>query len=91
MNQALVEALDGIEYFDLNHITDDVIVDTMINYLAESIFLQVIMDAGKSWNKAGTITQAVAAENELRELIKVVVDKNMAPRLAGNVRSLSAG
>lgn len=89
MNHALVEALDGVDTFDPQCITDDVIVDTMIGYLAESIFLQIVMDAGEAWNKAETPTQAMRAETELQELIKVVVDKHMAPKLTGNVRSLS--
>lgn len=38
MNHALVEALDGVAIFDPQQITDGVIVDTMICYLAESIF-----------------------------------------------------
>ena len=70
-------------------ITDNVIVDTMIGYLAESIFLQMVMDSDKAWNKADTPAQAIRAETELRELIKVVVDKHMAPKLAGNVRNVS--
>ncbi|MDP2610464.1 MULTISPECIES: hypothetical protein [unclassified Oceanobacter] len=89
MNHALVEALDGVETFDPQCITDDVIVDTMIGYLAESIFLQMVMDSDKAWNKADTPAQAMRAETELRELIKVVVDKHMAPKLAGNVRNVS--
>jgi hypothetical protein len=89
MNHALVEALDGVEIFDPNCITDDVIVDTMIGYLAESIFLQMVMDAGKAWNKADTAAQTMRAETDLRELIKVVVDKHMAPKIDGNVRSFT--
>lgn len=89
MNHALVEALDGVETFDPECITDDVIVDTMIGYLAESIFLQMVMDSDKAWNKAGTPAQAMCAETDLRELIKVVVDKHMAPKLAGNVRTFT--
>jgi len=89
MNHALVEALDGVETFDPQFITDDVIVDTMIGYLAESIFLQIVMDAGKAWNKAETPAQAMRAETDLQELIKVVVDKHLAPKLAGNARSFS--
>lgn len=89
MNYALVEALDGIQTFDPQCITNDVIVDTMIGYLAESIFLQMVMDSDKSWNKADSPAQAMRAETELRELIKVVVDKHMAPKLAGNVRNVS--
>ncbi len=89
MNHALVEALDGVETFDPSCITDDVIVDTMIGYLAESIFLQIVMDAGKAWNKAETATQALRAESDLRELIKVVVDKHMGSKMNSNVRSFT--
>lgn len=89
MNHALVEALDGIDIFDPSCITDDVIVDTMICYLAESIFLQIVMDSGKAWNKAETAAQALMAETELRELVKVVVDNHMAPKFAGKARSFS--
>lgn len=89
MNHALVEALDGVEIFDPQCITDDVIVDIMIGYLAESIFLQMVMDSDKAWNKADTTAQAIRAETELRELIKVVVDKHMATKLKGNVRNIT--
>lgn len=89
MNHALVEALDGVDTFDPECITDEVIIDTMIGYLSESIFLQMVMDSGKAWNKADTPAQAMRAETELRELIKVVVDKHMAPKLTSNVRSFT--
>jgi hypothetical protein len=89
MNHALVEALDGIAVFDPTNITDDIIITIMINYLSEAVFLQIVMDAGKAWTNAETATQAVTAENTLRELIKVIVDKNMAPRLKKNTRTFT--
>jgi len=89
MNHALVEALDGVDTFDPQCITDDVIVDTMIGYIAESIFLQIVMDSNRAWNKTDSPALAIRAETELHELTKVVVDKHMAPKLAGNVRSFT--
>ncbi len=89
MNHALVEALDEVEIFNPESITDDVIVNIMISYLSESIFLQIVMDGGKAWNKAETSTQAIYAEKELRELIKVIVDRHMAPKLSDNLRSIT--
>jgi len=90
MNHALVEALDGVEVFDPECITDDVIVNTMIGYLAESVFIQIVMDAGDAWNKAEKESQSISAENDLRELIKVVVDHHMASKFGGNVRSFTS-
>ncbi|WP_426724088.1 hypothetical protein [Enterobacter cloacae complex sp. 339J8] len=43
MNDALVEALNGKSTFDPSDITDDVIIETMICYLTDSIFLQITM------------------------------------------------
>lgn len=89
MNHALVEALEGVETFDPNAITDEVIVDIMISYLADGVFLQIVTDGGEAWTKGKAPTQVMAAENMLRELIKVVVDKHMAPKFEGRVRSFS--
>jgi hypothetical protein len=89
MGDALTEALDGIATFDPDAITDDVIIDVMICYLSESIFLQIVQDAGKAWNKAETPSQMIAAENDLREMIKVTVDGHFADKLKGNVSSFT--
>ncbi len=89
LKHALVEALDGISVFDPTSITDEVIVNTMIAYMAESIFLQVVQDAGKAWIKAETPSQSIAAENSLMELIKVEVDLHMAPLFSENVRTFT--
>jgi hypothetical protein len=89
INYALVEALNGVETFDPNVITDDIVINTMISYISESIFLQVLQDAGKAWIKAETPSQEIVAENSLRELIKVEVDIHMAPMFKENVRSLT--
>jgi hypothetical protein len=89
LKHALVKALDGVIVFDPTSITDEVIVNMMIAYMAESIFLQVVQDAGKSWIKAETPSQSIEAENSLIELIKVEVDMHMAPLFSGNVRTLT--
>ncbi len=89
MNHALVEALDGVEVFDSSCITDEVIVDTMIGYLAESVFLQIVMDAGKAWNKSETAAMTLNAEEELREVCRVIVDKFMSPKFESGIRNLN--
>jgi hypothetical protein len=89
LKHALVEALDGVSVFDPTSITDEVIVNTMIAYIAESIFLQVVQDAGKAWIKAETPSQSIAAENSLMELIKVEVDLHMAPLFSENMRTFT--
>lgn len=89
INLALVDALDGVVTFDPTAMTDDVIMDTMIGYLAESIFLHIVTEGGNAWTKAETPVQEISAEIALRELVKVLVDKYMASKLSGKVRSFT--
>lgn len=89
INDALSEALDGLEEFDPSRITEAVIINTMIIYITECIFNQIVFDSGKAWNKADSPQKAVQAEDALRELIKVTVDTAMAPKLSNNVSALS--
>jgi len=89
LSNALIEALDGVEVFDANNITDDILISIMINYLAESIFLQIVMDGGRSWNKAETTTDALRAEKQLRELVKVIVDKQLELVFSNGIGHLS--
>lgn len=90
MNDALVNALDGVDIFDPKAITDDLIIDVMINYLTDNIFLQIVNDTGKSWNKAKSPIQEANAETALRELIKVLIDQNMSSKITSRVRELSS-
>lgn len=81
MNHALVEALSGIKTFDTNSITDEVITNTMVAYMTEHLFLKIVQDAGKAWQKYDDPMQAVKVEQELRMLIKVSVDLTLSPKL----------
>jgi hypothetical protein len=89
MNHALVEALDGVTIFDPKLINPDIVIETMINYLAEIIFLQVTTDAGSAWSKAETPLHVIEAEHSLRELIEASVDKEMASRISNGERRLT--
>ncbi|EPO5263777.1 hypothetical protein ACUBYX_000671 [Providencia rettgeri] len=89
MNDALVEALDGKTTFDPKDITDDILIETMIYYLTDSIFIQVTMDAGKAWNNAQSAKELQDAENDLYEYISAIVDNYMAPKVSKNIRSFS--
>lgn len=89
MNDALVEALNGKATFNPQDITDDVLIETMICYLTDSIFIQVTMDAGKAWNNAQSAKELQSAENDLHEYISAVVDNYMEPKISKNIRSFS--
>ncbi|CAI1904467.1 Uncharacterised protein [Serratia quinivorans] len=89
MNDALVEALDGKTVFDPKDINEEVLIEIMICYLTDSIFIQVTMDAGKAWNNAQSAKELQSAENELHQLISATVDNHMEPKLNKDIRSFS--
>ncbi|TCP97257.1 hypothetical protein EDC44_10261 [Cricetibacter osteomyelitidis] len=89
MNAALSEALEGIVTFDENSITVEVIGKMMVCYLTESIFLQITHDAGKAWNKADNPVQISDIENDLRQLIREVVDITLAPKFTDDIYYLT--
>ena len=90
MNEALCSALDGMETFDANHITKDILTKTMVYYLSESVFIFIVNDAGKSWNKVTMGEDDIQRENELRALIESVVERFMEPKLEDRAFSLSS-
>ena len=89
MNIALSEALEGMTTFDEHSISVEVIAKMMICYLTESIFLQIVHDAGKAWNKGGDLVQISNVENDLRQLVHEVVDITLAPKFTDDVCQLT--
>lgn len=89
LNDALSEALEGQAEFDFDNITDDIIADTMIAYLTECIYEQVMLDSNDAFAKATDPAQYERAEKAMRNLIRAAVDKYLAPLLTGNVRTLN--
>lgn len=88
MNEALSKCLEGVEEFDFAHITDDMIVEMMLTYVAHCIFEQIMLDSKDAFIKAADSDRVEQAERDLRALIIATTDKHMAPLLAGNVRTL---
>lgn len=89
LNDALSKALEGQAEFDFNNITDDIIAETMIAYLAECLYEQVILDSCDAFAKAREAGQVDRAETAMRNLIRSAADNHMAPLLTGNVGTLN--
>lgn len=89
LNDALSECLDGQEEFDFGSLTDDVLMDTMITYVSNCVFEQIMLDSNRAFSKAETPEQAETAEHALSELVTVVTEKHMAPLIEGEIRTMS--
>lgn len=89
LNDALSECLDGEDEFDFSHLTDDVLINTMITYVSNCVFEQIMLDSNRAFAKAETPEQAETAEHALSELVTVVTEKHMAPLIEGEIRTMS--
>lgn len=82
--QALSNALQSNISFSVDMVTMDLILVTIVNYYTEVITNRMIQDSGDSWDKASTPSRVIEAENQLRQLVYVVVDKHFMPILQKN-------
>lgn len=89
MYEALSECLKGLDEFDFSHITDDMIVNMMLTYVAHCVFEQIMLDSRDAFAKAADAGRVEQAEKDLRALVGAATDKHMAPLLSGNVRTLN--
>lgn len=89
LNEALAESLDGFTSFDFSSITDEVIIEMMMNYLTQCIFEQIILDSRTALDKADTPEKAESLESSLLELIKASVDINFGSHLTMGISSIN--
>ena len=90
LNEALSECLEGVETFDFEDITDELLVEVMIAYVVRCVFEQIVLDSDRAFGKAASVDQLDRAENELLELVKIVTDKHMRPLLDGQVQVMTS-
>ncbi|EXB26788.1 hypothetical protein [Acinetobacter sp. 'aerobic (ED)'] len=89
LNQSLAECLDGVEEFDFNKISSDMIIDLMLNYTEQFLFQQIILDSRAAFDKADTPENIVSLEQDLHSLIKSSVDRHMSTQLKNSANSLT--
>jgi hypothetical protein len=81
LNQSLSKCLDGVEEFDASQISDDLIIDLMLNYATEFLFEEIMLDSRTAFDKADTPEKFLELENDLHALIESCVDKHMCEKL----------
>ena len=90
IQEAMAEALPGVEVFDPASIKMDQIVQLLVEFFSRILFQEITNVAGDAWNKSPDAEMTTQTEAALLELVRVVVDKHLSPRLAaGNIGSLT--
>lgn len=78
MAEALFEALGDQPVFDLNAVTDHVVVVATVCFVAELVFAAVAAEQGKSAENVPPAT-VVQRENALRDLVRAAADEIATP------------
>lgn len=85
--EALFEALGEHMLFDLQAVTDHVVVVATVCFVAELVFASVATEQGKSAENVSPAT-AVQRENALRDLVRAATDEIATPIVQRNGGSL---
>ncbi|WP_417425942.1 hypothetical protein [Hoeflea sp.] len=81
IDEAMLEVL-GEGNFDPDQLDSETINCILGEYLSQSIFQEIVEEVGGSWANAPDEQRTPEAEAELLEVIRVVVDRNLEPRLS---------
>lgn len=88
LDEALSAVLSDQPAFDPDVMTVELMEEVMIKFAEEEIFLKIIAESGDAFDKATDPTILIKRENELKELIRVVVDKEGRPMLSKSLANL---
>lgn len=83
IDEAMLEVL-GDGDFDPERLDEEAVHRILAEYLSQSIFQDIVEEVGGSWASAPDERRTAEAEGELLELIRVIVDQTLGPRLASN-------
>lgn len=89
IDEAIFEIL-GEGDFDPARLDSETINRILCEYLSQSIFQEIVEEVGGSWASAPDERRIPEAEAELLEVIRVVVDKSLGPRLSEKVNMTQA-
>jgi hypothetical protein len=83
IDEAMLEVLGEDEDFDPDRLDEETVHRILSEYLSQAVFQEIVEEVGGSWANAPDEKKTPEAEAELLELIRVVVDEKLGPRLAG--------
>lgn len=87
---ALSESLQGQdENFDPESLDEEIYTQTIINFLAEVVFLDIYIESGEAFEKADSEEILEQREDEVREIIKSAVDKHLSNYVDDSITGLS--
>ncbi len=88
---ALSESLEGLdEEFDYQTLDEEVYTKTILCYLTEIVFQEVVLESGESFDKAASPETLQEREDMLRETVRAAIDNHLSEHVQGQISSLSS-
>lgn len=88
---ALSESLEGLdEEFDYQMLDEEVYTNTILCYLTEVVFQEVVLESGESFDKAESPEVLQEREGVLRETVKAAIDNHLSNHVHGQISALSS-
>ncbi|WP_414463709.1 hypothetical protein [Hyphomicrobium sp. DY-1] len=89
IQEALAETLPEVDVFDPALISPDQLIQVLVEFFSRILFQEICSVAGEAWKHSPDAPATMQTEADLLELVKVVVEKHLAPRLARGLDRLS--
>lgn len=89
IQEAMAEILPEFEVFDPAAISDDQMVQLLVEFFSRIVFQEITSAAGDAWNKSSSAERTTQAEADLLELVRASVDRHLSPRLSTDLNTLS--
>jgi hypothetical protein len=91
LDEALSAVLSDQPTFDPDAISIEMLDELIVRFSVEEIYLRVVAESGDAFDKTNDPTVLMRREIELRELVRVVVDKDGRPILSAGLKSFKKG
>lgn len=89
MQDAIMSALEGKEELESTHLTEDILADILIEYLTQSILIDIWHDYGDSERSFDSPSELRARNDELRTTIRAVVDSELSDKVEIGLSNLN--
>ena len=60
-------------------------VGVQVDFFTGVLFLDIVLDAGRAWDRAPDVASAIEAEDRLCALVRASVDDRLSPLLHGKI------
>jgi hypothetical protein len=79
LQEALPQALNGVETFDPAAVDRDVLVNMMVIYTQECVFQQIVADSDRAFQRNSDPTEVGEMEKDLHSVVVAIVGQQMKP------------